>query len=260
MKIKILSEEKLETLSTKENLDVIEKYIKDNSTNEWLKDIFKVEEPFTLSKVDMEDFEMDMSAERPEDTDFENAKRLFEALKHLSESTACDTRLWAGLTFGKFYSYMQYRYNLSTNNKYFKNKWLFQGQSRKADLFRQGISMLWWYVYLTYDDSLENPYELTEFCFKHKDFLISIYSRTYSGSKNVRLALIQALRDYERDGGSIEKKEIYNGIVKYVSFLGGAYLVDVFSREELYEKFYDELIRLETNLNNKTTNRFSLSD
>ena len=55
MKIKILSEEKLETLSTKENLDVIEKYIKDNPTNEWLKDVFKVDDPFTLSKVDMEE-------------------------------------------------------------------------------------------------------------------------------------------------------------------------------------------------------------
>lgn len=258
MKIKILSEEKLETLSTKENLEIIEKYIKDNTTNEWLEDIFKTDEPFTLSKVDMEDFEMDMSAQNPEDTDFENAKRLFESLKNLSESTACDKRLWAGLTFGKFYSYMQYRYNLSNNNKYFKNKWLFQGQSRKADLFRQGISMLWWYAYITYDDSLENPYELTQFCFNHKDFLISVYSRTFSGSKNIRLAVIQALRDFERDGGTIEKKEIYNGVVKFVSFLGGAYLIDTFSREEIYEKAYEELVRLEQGLQ-KEKHKFSLT-
>ena len=260
MKIKILSEEKLETLSTKENLDVIEKYIKDNPTNEWLKDIFKVDDPFTLSKVDMEDFEMDMSAERPEDTDFENAKRLFEALKHLPESTACDTRLWAGLTFGKFYSYMKYRYNVESNANFLKKRWLFPGEGKKRDLFRQGISLMWWYTYLTYDDSLENPYELTEFCFKHRDFLMSLYYRSFSGSKNIRLAVIQALRDFERDGGSIEKKEIYNGVVKFVSFLGGAYLIDAFSREEIYEKAYEELIRLETNLNNKTTSRFSLSD
>ncbi len=259
MKIKILSEEKLETLSTKENLEVIEKYVKDNATNDWLKSVFKVEKPFTESKVDMEDFEMDMSAEKPEDTDFENAKRVFEALKHIPESTACDTRLWAGLTFGKFYSYMKYRYNPSNNSKYFKNKWLFQGQSRKSGLFRQGISMLWWYAYLTYDDSLENPYELTEFCFGHKDFLISVYSRTFSDSKNVRLALIQALRDFERDGGSIEKKEIYNGMVKFISFLGGAYLIDTFSREEIYEKAYEELIRLEDRLNQSRPNRFTLN-
>ena len=258
MRIKILSEEKLETLSTKENLEVIEKYIKDNPTNEWLKDVFKVDDPFTLSKIDMEDFEMDMYAEKPEDTDFANAKKLYEALKDLPESTACDTRLWAGLTFGRFYSYMRYRYNLSTNKKFFKNKWIFQGKSRKSDLFRQGISMLWWYAYIAYDNSLENPYELTEFCFRHKDFLISVYSRSFSSSKDIRLAVIQALRDFERDGGSIEKKEIYNGIVKFVSFLGGAYLIDSFSREEIYEKAYEELIRLEDELNKAKSNRFTL--
>ena len=218
MRIKILSEEKIETLATKENAEIIKNYIRQNDTNDWLKGLFREEEPFSLSKVEMEDFAMDMSAKKPEDTDFENAKRLFEALKNLPESTACDTRLWAGLTFGKFYSYMKYRYNIDTNKNYYKNKWMFQGQSRKADLFRQGLSMLWWYAYLTYDDTLENPYELTEFCFQHKDFLISIYSRTFSGSKNVRLAVIQALRDFERDGGSIEKKEVYNGIVKFISY------------------------------------------
>mgnify|MGYP006989034816 FL=1 len=118
--------------------------------------------------------------------------------------------------------------------------------------------MLWWYAYLTYDDSLENPYELTEFCFKHKDFLISVYSRTFSGSKNVRLALIQALRDFERDGGSIEKKEIYNGVVKFISFLGGAYLIDTFSREEIYEKSYEELVKLEQGLKTEKL-KFSLT-
>jgi len=258
MRIKILSEDKIATLATKENAEIIKEYIRSNDTNNWLKDLFREEEPFSLSKLEMDDFEMDMSADKPEDTDFENAKRLFEALKNLPESTACDTRLWAGLTFGKFYSYMKYRYNVDTKKNYYKNKWMFQKKSKREDLFRQGISMLWWYAYITYDDSLENPYELTEFCFNHKDFLISIYSRTFSGSRNVRLAVIQALRDFERDGGTIEKKEIYNGVVKFISFLGGAYLIDTFSREEIYQKAYAELIRLEDNLNRTRQDRFTL--
>ena len=55
------------------------------------------------------------------------------------------------------------------------------------------------------------------------------------------------------------EKEIYNGIVKFVSFLGGAYLIDTFSREEIYEKAYEELIRLEDGLNQSKPNRFTLS-
>ena len=207
----------------------------------------------------MVDFEMDMSADKPEDTDFENAKRLFESLKNLPESMACDTRLWAGLTFGKFYSYMKYRYNIDKNVNYYKNKWMFQGRAKREDLFRQGISMLWWCAYITYDDTKANPYELTEFCFKHRQFLVSVYSRTYSGSQNIRLAVIQALHDFERDGGRIEKEEVYNGMVKFISFLGGAYLIDTFSREEIYEKAYAELIRLDDNLNKTKQNRFTLN-
>lgn len=54
------------------------------------------------------------------------------------------------------------------------------------------------------------------------------------------------------------KRVIYNGIVKFVSFLGGAYLIDSFSREEIYEKAYEELIRLEDELNKSKPNRFTL--
>ena len=88
---------------------------------------------------------------------------------------------------------------------------------------------------------------------------MSLYYRSFSGSKKIRLAVIQALRDFERDGGSVEKKEIYNGIVKFVSFLGGAYLIDTFSREEIYERLYAELIKLEGNLNKSKHKRFTLN-
>lgn len=74
----------------------------------------------------------------------------------------------------------------------------------------------------------------------------------------MRLGLIQALRDFERDGGSIEKKEVYNGVVKYISFLGGAYLIDLYTREEIYEKAYNELNRISAELAPNSTKRFTL--
>jgi len=239
--IEILSEEKILTLKNnkKEVLKCIESY----KDNEWLKDFFKEENPFIKSKVLLGDFELDMSnKEFPDETDFENAKRLFTHLK-ISESQACDERLWMGLTFSKFYDYMLYRYPPTSNM--LKNKWFFQETASKAQIFRQGLSMLWWYAYITYDaNNKENPFELTEFAFKHKDFLISIYSRSFCGSKNVTLGLIKALKDFERDGGSISSKAIYNGIVKYVGLLGGAYIIDILEEKEIYEKCYIKLIDL----------------
>ncbi len=239
--IQILSEEKVLTL--KNNKKEVLKCMTSCKDNYWLKDFFKEENPFTKSKLLIDDFELDMSdKDNPDTTDFENAKRLFTNLK-ITESQACDERLWMGLTFDKFYDYMLYRYQPTSNS--LRNKWLFQDTATKAQIFRQGLSMLWWYAYITYDKSnQENPFELTEFAFQHKDFLISIYSRNFCGSRHVTLGLIRALRDFERDGGTIKTKAIYNGIVKYVSFLGGAYIIDVMTEQEIYDKCYVKLIDL----------------
>ena len=240
--VDILSDEKVMTL--KSNIKEVQDNIFSSKNNEWLKDFFKEENPFIKSKLFVEDFELDTSnLEDPSETDFENAKRLFENLK-ITESQACDERLWMGLTFSKFYDYMLYRYGRTSNM--IKNKWLFQQNTTfKFQIFRQGLSMLWWYAYLTYDKkNANNPYELTEFAFKHKDFLISIYSRTYCSSKNITLGLLRALRDFEKDGGNITLKSIYNGVVKYVSFLGGAYIIDIMTEDEIYEKCYNKLIEL----------------
>lgn len=238
--IEILSEDKI--LTIKSNKAEVVKCISESKDNSWLKDFFHEENPFTKSKLFIDDFEFDMSKENPDETDFENAKRLFTHLK-ITESQACDERLWMGLTFSKFYNYMLYRY--SPTMSMFTNKWLFQKNNAKIQIFRQGLSMLWWYAYITYDkNNKENPFELTEFAFRHKDFLISIYSRSFCGSKNVTLGLIRALRDFEKDGGNVSSRELYNGLIKYISFLGGAYIVDTFTEQEIYDKSYIKLIQL----------------
>lgn len=238
--IEILSEDKI--LTIKSNKAEVVKCISESKDNSWLKDFFHEENPFTKSKLFIDDFEFDMSKENPDETDFENAKRLFTHLK-ITESQACDERLWMGLTFSKFYNYMLYRY--SPTMSMFTNKWLFQKNNAKIQIFRQGLSMLWWYTYITYDkNNKENPFELTEFAFRHKDFLISIYSRSFCGSKNVTLGLIRALRDFEKDGGNVSSRELYNGLIKYISFLGGAYIVDTFTEQEIYDKSYIKLIQL----------------
>ena len=120
--VDILSDEKVMTL--KLNIKEVQDNIFSSKNNEWLKDFFKEENPFIKSKLFVEDFELDTSnLEDPSETDFENAKRLFENLK-ITESQACDERLWMGLTFSKFYDYMLYRYGRTSNM--IKNKWLFQ--------------------------------------------------------------------------------------------------------------------------------------
>ncbi len=244
MKIKLLSGQKIETLKLRENRKIIEKNIIDNPTNEWLSEFFEDTILFSESNFEIGEIEFDVSSENPSDTDFQNAKKIYEGLKNLPESIACDERFWISLTFGQFYSYMRYRFNPNNDKHNLTRRWFMPEESKKRDLFKQGISSLWWYSYITYDKQRDNPYELTEFCFKHKAFLYELYYRTFSSSKSVCHAVIQAMINYENVGGNVtlaNSKEI----MKYVSFLGGAYLIDSFTEQELCDKILMELIRIE---------------
>ena len=75
----------------------------------------------------------------------------------------------------------------------------------------------------------------------------------------MRLAVIQALKDFGENGGNVKDKYIYNGMIKFISFLGGAYLIDTFSRDEIYQKAYGELIKLEDELKKNKIKKFTLN-
>jgi hypothetical protein len=243
MKINILSENVILTLSSPENQKLVLKEIKEKPDNSWLKNWFG-DQVFISSKIEIDDnlsFEIDKL--NPESTDFVNAKKLFEGIKGITESIAFDQRLWLGLTFDRFYDYMKNRFNVERETN-LNNRWFMPEKSKKRSLYRQGISMLWWFVYLTYDKNRGNPYELTEFIFNHKDILINLNFRGYSNSKDIRLSIIQAIKDFKIDGGDINKKVLFNELYKYLSFLGSVYLLDVFSKEEIYDRCYAQLVRL----------------
>ena len=246
--IKVLSDDQI--ISLKTNLKAVQEVMTATSDNSWINDFFKETEPFKKTKYTMENFELDMSAEDPIMTDFNNAKLLHENLKHLPDSVLCDERLWVGLCFSKFNNYMKYRWNPEKMIN-LQTRW-FIAHGQKRGLFFNGIARLFWFAKYTYDERLENPYEITEFCFNNVDILIQIVYRTYSNSKNIRMALFKAYKRFQEDGGSTGKKLLYN-ILKYVSFLGGAYILDAFTEEELQEKIYDKLIQLYVEENPKQT-------
>ena len=78
--------------------------------------------------------------------------------------------------------------------------------------------------------------------------------RGYANSKTVRLALLKALKSYVDEGGTYNRKILLN-ILKYVSFLGGAYILDIFTEEELFIKIKKKLFEYEKEEteNNKLT-------
>ena len=245
--IKVLSEDKIIALKT--NLSSIRQNMLKFNNNDWLKDFFKEQDPFVNSKYTIKNFRLVMNKENPIDTDCENAKILYENLKHLPDSVLCDERLWVSLGFSKFYDYLMYRWNPCEegNNTKLEYRWLFKFSYRRS-LFFHGLAKLFWYAKFTYDENLENPYEMTEYIFENPTLIQRITFRNYSSSSDVRLAIIKAVKKFTKDGGNFTVK-IQDQILKYVSFLGGAYILDAFTQKELMEKVYNKLIDLYVNDN-----------
>lgn len=240
--IKVLSEDQI--ISLKTNLNTVQELMKKTNDNSWINDFFKETEPFKKTKYTMDNFELDMSSENPIDTDYINAKLIHEHLKHLPDSVLCDERLWVGLSFNKFYNYLMYRWN-PLNEKSFTKleyRWFFKFKYRRA-LFFHGLARLFWLAKFSYNEKLENPYELTEFCFRHSEILERMIFRNYSCSSLVRLSIISAIKKFIEDGGNFTHK-MNDNIMKYMSFLGGAFILDSFEEKELQEKIYNKLIQL----------------
>lgn len=236
MKVKYLKMEAL--LAIKNNQSSVYKLMLESQSNDWLKD-FIGEDSFGLSKITVRDFEMNTSFENPNDSDFANAVILYETFKNLNETQATDERLWAGLAFDKCYNYMIYRWKLDQPTK-LTYRWVFYVTNRRK-LFYHGLSRLWWFAKMTYDDRLEDPYALTRFVFTHPQIMKAMTYRNYSNNDLIRKSIIKSLIKFEANGGKVNTAVI-DGLYKFVSLLSSATLLDAYDEDELTEKIYDKLI------------------
>lgn len=101
--------------------------------------------------------------------DFKTAKALYEAYKDVSPLVASLPNLWVYLTHVDLFQYVQKRwpkiYEKEVDEKYIVNHW-----HENDHFMRTTFAGLWWHTYLSYDESRDDPYELTEILFKSQDF------------------------------------------------------------------------------------------
>ena len=163
---------------------------------------------------------------------------LYNHMKFLSDSQASDERIWAAYTFVEYLDYMRYRWP-ATKTEDLNNRYLF-GYTMQRSLFRNGIARLWWIGRFTYDEKRNDPYELTKFLCKEQDYIESICGRNIFNNPEIGLATISALYDAEKAGIKIDRY-VVRDIGKYVNLLAGTYLLDTFTKEEVYEKIKKKL-------------------
>lgn len=239
-KIKFLTEDSIEML--KKNADKLYREVVqsgEKSIEEFLGDAGQIKEtPFEIDDLILE---MNQPHGKEPLTDAENAKRIYNHMKALSDSQASDERIWIAYSLGEQIEYMRYRWNTKSPsdmlNRYFFN------YSKNRSLFRNGISRLWWIGRVTYDENREDPFELTKFMCKHQDIIETICGRSTFNNPVVQKATLNAIFDALNNKKN-DNRETIRDIAKYVNLLAGTYILDMLSYDEIYDKVYKKLMEL----------------
>lgn len=231
MKIKFITDEGLE--KARNNYKTIYKEILVKGTSD-LQTLFNDDHIIKDTSINIEDFSLDTSFENRVDSDLENVKRVYNHMMPLSVSKASDERIWVAYALSEFVDYMRYRWMPDGPDKR-KERFFFENSSKRS-LFRQGISRLWWIGYLTYDDSKPDPYEMTAFILRNgQDVINQLLDIGFSSNKTILKAVIRALYEAENSGITINR-DLVRDTCKYVNLLGGTYMLDCLSENDIYEK------------------------
>ncbi|MBI2966704.1 MAG: hypothetical protein HYY40_02690 [Bacteroidetes bacterium] len=175
--------------------------------------------------------------------DLENSKILYEALKTLNETQASDERLWTYLTHFTFWKYMRARWPMEKASEgkeigRLKDRYFLRNINIES-LTRNGISRLWWFSHLTYDEKRNNPHELTEILLSRADLSTGIVERGFGSNKNIRIALLEFLKNNPEISSNEDKtREIFKGLnlvggVRNLPFLDVAELKEVLEQVKI---------------------------
>lgn len=241
MKVHFLNENALVAL--KSNLKGNLRHYADD-TNEWIYEYFDSENPFIEYKQEFSDFELTVNDnEFLGNNDIQNTITLYSAMKSLTDTQATDERLWAGMCHSDFWNYMKERWPInnyrSIKETNIKNRY-YLGNKYKRSLIKNSLAKLWWLGRLTYDEKRDDPFELTKyFETDYSTKALILFSNNYLANKNIMIGLLSALKYLDSIGFSIkgkQKRDVYYSATKYLNVLGGTYILDYFTAEEIEEK------------------------
>lgn len=241
MKLQIIKTDMLEFLKDDACIEKCLNKYQNYESNNWIYELCDGSPFIDTRYQNVNDFELDMSADKPEKTEFENVKRVYESLKFLTNSMASDERIWAVLCLGPYYDYVRYRWNIDNVNSV-KQHFFFERQSRRA-LTRNAMARLWWIGRLTYDDTRVDKYELTKFVCEHSDFIMHFIERNTSNNLHVMRPFLEAMIEAVSEGYQLNTDD-GGKLAKYLNLLGGMYVLDFMPEDWIKDKITKKIYSL----------------
>lgn len=169
--------------------------------------------------------------------DLENTKRVYSALRHLDRTQATDERLWAFLTHVYYWQYMRSRWPVEGKRKpveYVRERYFFMPRPDWA-LTRNGMSRLWWYGHVSYDEGRKDPFELTSLLLHTLDITASLLERAFSRNQSITRGVLEALAELRSQGQPIPDRETFRKAMQHLVLIGGVTVLDSLDRQEVKE-------------------------
>ena len=249
MKLYFMKKEALDIL--KSNLDMVYNMYFIEKDNKWLWKVcggnpfveFKEIQDFQLAPIDA-----DMSKGEVE---FANCKIIYHHLSFLTESQACDERLWAGLCHSIYYGYLRKRWDYDTKSpknqkeavSNIKSRFFFSGGIR-AGLFRNSIAKCWWVGRNTYDSSNANPFEKLD-VIGSNDISSKIsdifYSNNFSANPVILNGIVKAFKNFKEENIQLSHKEHIRPALQFLNAVGGGVILDCLDEDEIAHMLIDNI-------------------
>lgn len=239
-----LTEEMVETIleHAGENL---ERYMYEDS---WMMDFLKeLDYRPEDSRLCLAPFKFDFSSpDDPSKTDYNNAVMLYEAtLKDMAVFVAASGAFWDAMVHANL-EYMRYRWPLVGDSekdlKTIEARYLMEWVPSRRERERNGLSRLWWIVYLTVspdDESLPDKYALTREIMSNQDIMANILDRDQFNPAVTR-CFAKLLMNERLAGRPLSRKEV-RAVMKHIFVLDRAVIIYAFSEEKLISKLTEYL-------------------
>jgi len=171
--------------------------------------------------------------------DEKNTILLHSALKGLTRRQAASLSLWLWFTHFRYWDYMQMRWhgvkdkNGEKLRDYIKTHYFLFSSSSRAYL-RNGISRLWWYGEVSYED--KNQYLNTSLMLEKLDITQTLLERTIGrvpAAMEAVFSLLFKKKKYFSSGNKNSGRSRFRKLIKNLGWHGTKELLDVKTKEEI---------------------------
>ena len=164
--------------------------------------------------------------------DCQSSVAIFKQLMNLDKVQANDKRLWVCLTHTRFYNYTKQRWNIDAESSEgtIISRFHFEGAGIEARM-RNAISRLWWAAKITYDETRDNKFELTELLWEKQDVYTAIVERSFATYPTI----VHGFLEFYKQNKQLKEDEL-RIILRGLNAIGGVKILPMLTKQEVIQE------------------------